>query len=144
MKYKKETVTNWEMYLTIEGNSEKMHMNVWDIPSHSIDMWGIFPNIDRDIKHVIDIIGPKWALLIVTHLARHTLRFGELIKAIPEINPKTLAQRLNELEEYGIVIRKQYETIPPKVEYSLTEKGKMLGPICFSMGEWARRYSNKK
>jgi len=107
-------------------------------------IWEKFPNIDLDIEYVMGIIGPKWTLLIMTHLCRMgIMRFGEFIKAIPGINPKTLAQRLNELEEHNLVSRKQYETIPPKVEYSLTEKGKAMGTFCYAIGEWAKIYPKK-
>jgi len=136
---KNDIVTKWEIYLTVEQNKEKKKFNIWEV-NPNVNIWEIYPSIEKDVKYVIDIIGPKWALLITAHLARRTMRFGELIKAIPDINPKTLAQRLTELEENGIVTRKQYETIPPKVEYSLTEKGILLAPIYFAMCEWSKRY----
>ena len=74
------------------------------------------------IRHALDVLGPKWTLLIVAYL-KETRRFGELKRMIPGISEKVLIQRLRSLEAHGFVSRKEFSVIPPKVEYSLTKNG---------------------
>jgi DNA-binding HxlR family transcriptional regulator len=82
------------------------------------------------IGTVLDIIGTKWTFLIIRDLlVENTLRFSELLKSLEGISPKTLSLRLKELEEQGIVSRTIYPEVPPRVEYTITEKGKRLEPI---------------
>jgi DNA-binding HxlR family transcriptional regulator len=82
------------------------------------------------------IIGGRWKIPILYHLAPSTMRFSELRRALLPITPKMLAQQLRELERDGIVKRKIYPQIPPKVEYSLTPTGKSLQPIVVAMCRW--------
>ena len=77
----------------------------------------------------LKIIGGKWRLRIINELSTDRKRFGELKRLIPEISEKMLIQELKALAAYDIVRRKAYREIPPKVEYSLTEKGKKVLPI---------------
>jgi DNA-binding HxlR family transcriptional regulator len=83
----------------------------------------------------------KWMLLVLTELYFHgTQRFNELLENIRQINPKVLSKRLKEMEERGLVTRKKYNEIPPRVEYSLTEKGRELVKSFKDIGRWAIRW----
>jgi DNA-binding HxlR family transcriptional regulator len=94
------------------------------------------------IRYALDIIGGKWSILILWNIIRfNTIRYGELKKRIPEISHKVLSQQLKELETYGIINRIEYFQIPPKVEYSLTEKGKTLVPLVELINEWGQNNS---
>ena len=85
----------------------------------------------------IRYIGGRWKVPIVWHLFSGTMRFSELRRAMPACTPKMLTQQLRELEEDGIVARKVYPEVPPKVEYSLTERGASLKPVVRAMCDWA-------
>ncbi|WP_027088038.1 winged helix-turn-helix transcriptional regulator [Cohnella panacarvi] len=79
------------------------------------------------IAKTLDIIGTKWTFLIIRDLLiEGTLRFGDLLKSMNGISPKTLSLRLRELEDHGLLSRKVYPEVPPRVEYTLTEQGKRL------------------
>lgn len=86
------------------------------------------------VEATMRIIGGKWKPIILCHLKHGKMRTGELRRAIPNITQKMLTQQLRELEDDGIVARKVYNQIPPKVEYSLTDYGhslnKILGDLC--------------
>mgnify|MGYP002651795917 CR=1 FL=1 len=87
------------------------------------------------------VIGGKWKMLILWHLGKEgTKRFGELKALMPGITQRMLVNQLRELEDDLIVERKVYPVVPPKVEYSLTEKGKSLMPILDSMYKWGKNY----
>ncbi|WP_234122418.1 winged helix-turn-helix transcriptional regulator [Clostridium hydrogenum] len=90
----------------------------------------------------LDIIGGKWKPIILWYLSSSTLRFGELKKKMPKITQKMLTQQLKSLEENELINRVVYNEIPPKVEYSLTDKGKTLVPILAGLSEWAHEYIN--
>lgn len=92
--------------------------------------------IECSIERALDVLNGKWTFLILRDLFSGTKRFGELRKSLSGVSPKTLSERLKELEEKGIIIRTAYATIPPTVEYSLTEKGFSLKPIIKSMKVW--------
>lgn len=78
----------------------------------------------------LDVIGTKWTFLIIRDLLiEGTLRFSELLKSMDGISPKTLSLRLKVLEEHRVVERKVFPEVPPRVEYTLTEKGKRLESI---------------
>ncbi|OBZ17303.1 MULTISPECIES: helix-turn-helix domain-containing protein [Bacillales] len=88
------------------------------------------PGVPCVIGDVLDIIGNKWTFLIIRDLlVDHTLRFSELMKSLEGISPKTLSLRLKVLEEQGIVSRTIYPEVPPRVEYTITDKGKRLEPV---------------
>jgi len=82
------------------------------------------------------VIGSKWTMMILYNLCTGTKRFGELQRALNGISPKTLTERLKQLEEDGIVNKKIYAQIPLKVEYSLTEKGISLRKIINQLDAW--------
>ncbi|MBO7556713.1 MAG: helix-turn-helix transcriptional regulator [Alphaproteobacteria bacterium] len=92
---------------------------------------------------VFDIIGDHWKVKIVECLLNGTKRFGELRKSMGNITQKVLTSNLRKLEDKGVLIRKVYAQIPPKVEYRLTAMGKKLKPIIDSMVEWSNEYAEK-
>ena len=93
---------------------------------------------DCPITATIDIIGGKWKPVIIWILIQESKRFGELHKSIPGIALKVLSRQLKELEASGIIIRKAYPEVPPKVEYSLSEKGRSLTNIMQLIATWSR------
>ena len=80
----------------------------------------------------LNILSGKWKLKILWHLSKGTIRFNELQRLLGGITTKTLTGQLRELEEQGIVVRKVFPEVPPKVEYSLSEIGTTLNPSCRS------------
>lgn len=90
------------------------------------------------IRNVLSRFSGKWSMLILCVLAESgTARFSVISKAIPDISPKVLADTLKNLEKYGLVSRKLYPEVPPKVEYALTEMGISLMPILNQLVSWA-------
>lgn len=88
-------------------------------------------------ESALEILIGKWKPVILLQLISNgTMRFGELQKAIPNINKKMLTQQLRELEYNDIVHRKVYNQIPPKVEYSISEYGKSLSTVLQAMNDW--------
>ncbi|MCX7711568.1 MAG: helix-turn-helix transcriptional regulator [Clostridia bacterium] len=96
------------------------------------------------MEMAMDLIGGKWKVLILWHLAEKVLRFNELKRLFPEVTQKMLTQQLKDLEENGLINRKVYAQVPPKVEYSLTDFGKTLMPVLYSLNQWGREYSDEK
>jgi len=94
------------------------------------------------IASAMQIIGNKWTALILRDLFGGPKRFCELEKSVGGINPRTLSQRLDDLEVHGIITRKSYAEVPPRTEYSLTSKGKDLLPILRQMATWGTKYYN--
>ena len=91
------------------------------------------------ITTTLKVIGAKWTALILRELLDGTRRFGELQKALPGISPRTLSLRLDQLARDGIVSKKIYKTIPLKVEYSITDRGRSLGDIIATMRKWGEK-----
>ncbi|WP_196894010.1 winged helix-turn-helix transcriptional regulator [Aureivirga marina] len=85
--------------------------------------------IECPVGKALKIIGGKWRLRILNEIGEEKRRFGELKRLIPDISEKMLIQELKTLMEYNLVSKKSYHQIPPKVEYSLTEKGKKVFPV---------------
>lgn len=81
------------------------------------------------VNEALKVIGGKWSLLIINVIDKDKKRFGELKRLIPAISEKMLIQELKRLTSYGVLNRKAYREIPPRVEYSLTDHGKKLIPI---------------
>ncbi|WP_288761454.1 helix-turn-helix domain-containing protein [uncultured Lacticaseibacillus sp.] len=88
------------------------------------------------VEATMDIIGGKWKTIILCHLRHGMMRTGDLRRAIPAITQKMLTQQLRELENDGIVHREVYEQVPPRVEYSLTERGESLNQILSMLCTW--------
>jgi len=91
------------------------------------------PKSDCPVGRTADIVCGKWTLLIVRDLAEGRSRFCELERSLTGISPRTLSLRLRALEEEGIVERRTFPEVPPRVEYALTEKGRALVPIVETM-----------
>jgi DNA-binding HxlR family transcriptional regulator len=92
------------------------------------------------IEMVVQLIGGKWKVVILHHLlSSEVLRFNELQRKVKGSTQKMLTQQLRELERDGLVSRKIYPVVPPKVEYRLTKKGESLRAIIVSMDEWGRQ-----
>lgn len=92
------------------------------------------------IQAVIRVIGGKWKVLILWHIGEGIKRFTQINREIPSITKKMLSQQLKELGEDGMLRRKVYAEVPPKVEYSLTEKGKSILPLLNEMCEWGKTH----
>ena len=93
------------------------------------------------VTPVIQMLQGKWKLQIIYELCiQSPMRFGELKKMLKPITNTMLTNALKELEEDGLVHRKQYNEIPPRVEYSLTEKGKDLLPVFYAISQWGMKY----
>lgn len=85
------------------------------------------------------LIGGKWKPLVLWYLATQGIkRFSEIRKFLRKVTHRTLTSQLRQLEEDGLIFRKTYPVVPPKVEYGLTKKGKTLEPLLFHMCQWAR------
>ncbi|WP_456242935.1 winged helix-turn-helix transcriptional regulator [Spirabiliibacterium falconis] len=95
------------------------------------------------VYDTLDIIGGKWKVLIVHHLTQGTQRFNALRRAMPNITQRMLTLQLRELEASGIVQRKVYPEVPPKVEYSLTKLGESLLPVIQAMHDWGAKYARQ-
>ena len=96
------------------------------------------------VETTLTLIGDKWKVLILRDLMPGTKRFGELKKSVGNVSQKVLTAQLRAMEESGLVNRKVYAEVPPRVEYSLTELGKSLKPILDSMRAWGEDYKKQQ
>lgn len=96
------------------------------------------------VETTLTLIGDKWKVLILRDLLPGTKRFGELKKSIGSVSQKVLTAQLRAMEENGLVHRKVYAEVPPRVEYSLTELGQSLKPILDSMWAWGEGYQKQQ
>ncbi|HEX4414167.1 MAG TPA: helix-turn-helix domain-containing protein [Lacipirellulaceae bacterium] len=96
------------------------------------------------VETAIEIIGGRWKVLILQELFTGTKRFSELHRALAGVSHRTLTQQLRELEGHGIIKRKIYREVPPKVEYSLTPMGETLRPVIGVIHDWAEKYSQAR
>lgn len=95
---------------------------------------------DCPVHKTLELLSGKWRTHIIYELCKcGTMRFGELKKAYPQITNTMLTHTLRDLEKIGIIERKQFNEIPPHVEYSLTEKGRELLPVFFEMYKWGEK-----
>lgn len=91
------------------------------------------------VRNVVSRFGNKWALLVVLVLSEHeNVRFNELCRLIPDVSSRVLSGTLRTLEADGLVARKVYPVVPPKVEYRLTDIGHSLVPFIIQLTEWAQ------
>ena len=96
------------------------------------------------IAGAMEIIGNKWTALILRDMTTGPKRFTEFERSIEGINPRTLSQRLDDLEAHGIVTKQSFSEVPPRIEYCLTEKGEDLIPIIQQMALWGDKYYDTK
>ena len=95
------------------------------------------------VETTLTLISDKWKVLILRDLLPGTKRFGELRKSIGHVSQKVLTAQLRQMEQSGLVNRKVYAEVPPKVEYSLTDVGYSLKPILDAMWTWCEEYQKK-
>ncbi len=86
------------------------------------------------------LIQGKWAILIMHHVSNGPIRFNELLRKMPKMTHATLSNQLKQLEEEGLIERKEYAQIPPKVEYSLTDIGRKFDPVLTSIQQFGLDY----
>lgn len=92
------------------------------------------------VSRALEALDGRWTILVVRDLLGGTRRFGELRDSLVGISPKTLTDRLRSLEAHGLVERRMYAEIPPRVEYSLTESGRSLEPVLAALADWGRTH----
>lgn len=95
------------------------------------------------VETTLQLIGDKWKVMILHHLMNGTMRFGELKKAIGTVSQKVLTAQLRDMEEKGLLTRKVYAEVPPRVEYTLTETGYSLKPVLDAMCAWGAAYQKQ-
>lgn len=92
------------------------------------------------LANALSILGNKWSALILRDLVGGPKRFGELERSLAGISPRTLSQRLDDLEACGVISKKSFAEMPPRVEYTLTAKGIDFVPALQQMAEWGAKY----
>lgn len=97
------------------------------------------PRNPARVCQTLTVIGGKWRTQIICQLLPGTKRFGELQRSLDCITQRVLTWELRQLEKDGIIVRTMYPTIPPKVEYSLTDRGRKLELVFTAMGTWAEQ-----
>lgn len=100
--------------------------------------------LDCPVATTINLIGNKWKLLIIRDLLNGTKRFGELRKSLSGISQRVLTANLRELESDGLIDRKVFAEVPPRVEYSLNKTGHSLNAVIDVMADWGNRYKNNQ
>jgi DNA-binding HxlR family transcriptional regulator len=96
--------------------------------------------IECPMEATLDLIGGKWKGVILFRIGEQTRRFNELSRLICKISPRTLTKQLRELESDGLIHRKIYAEVPPKVEYTLTPKGETLRPVLEVLMAWGQEH----
>lgn len=91
------------------------------------------------VEAALDIIGGKWKAILLFRILEETRRFGELRKLVPGMTQRMLTNQLRELEQDGLIARKVYPQVPPKVEYSITNFGASLEPVLQELRKWAEK-----
>lgn len=105
----------------------------------------VFDEISCPITATMKVLGGKWKPILINAIYMTApARFGELTRSVKGITQSMLTQQLRELEEDGLISRKIYAEIPPRVEYTLTEFGLTLSPIMQAMAKWGKEYRIKK
>lgn len=121
----------------IDNNNEVINKSMYDSET------------ECPLIYALNIVGAKWKLPIMWYvLENEPIRYNELKRQVKGITNTMLTKSLRELEEHGLIIRNEYNTNPPKVEYSLSEQGKALLPTLDALSEWGKKqmkiYKNKK
>ena len=101
----------------------------------------IISNKTCNLKEVLDIIGGKWAMPIIYNLSKGKMRFKEIERTVDGINTRMLVKELKNMETNGIITREVFATVPPTVEYALTNKGEKLLPSITSLYNWGLEFS---
>ncbi|OPH46810.1 HxlR family transcriptional regulator [Paenibacillus ferrarius] len=101
------------------------------------------PLFKSSVEMTLKVMGGKWKPVILCHLTDGIKRFGELKRGMPDITQKMLTQQLRELEDDGIIDRKVYTQVPPKVEYSLTEYGFTITAVLDVMADWGFKHKGR-
>jgi DNA-binding HxlR family transcriptional regulator len=96
------------------------------------------------VEATLDLIGGKWKGVVLFNLMQGTKRFNELRRALPDCSQRMLTKQLRELEDVGLLARKVYAEVPPRVEYSLTDLGKTLAPVVKALFSWGTNYLIRK
>ncbi|AEI38168.1 winged helix-turn-helix transcriptional regulator [Zymomonas mobilis] len=99
-------------------------------------------NAGCPVEGTLNLIDGKWKGVILYHLFEKTLRFNELRRRFPDITQRMLTKQLRELEKHALVIRTVYPVVPPKVEYSLSKRGRSLEPVIMALKIWGDKYLN--
>ena len=99
---------------------------------------------DCPVEYTASLLGNKWKPLILRELLTGTKRYNELTRNVAGISAKVMTENLRELEEDGVIARKVYPEVPPRVEYSLSEKGRDLEDIINAMKEYGLKYKERK
>jgi DNA-binding HxlR family transcriptional regulator len=97
-----------------------------------------------EIAATLSVLSGKWKLLIIWTLYRGTTRFNALKRGLPGLTQHTLTAQLRDLESEGIVSRRIFAEVPPRVEYSLTKHGKTLGPVLRTLAQWGRTHLTRR
>jgi DNA-binding HxlR family transcriptional regulator len=95
------------------------------------------------VETTLRVIGGKWKAVILWYLHERVLRFGELKRSIPGVTQRMLTQQLRELEDDGVIVRKVFAEVPPKVEYSISDLGLSLVPILKLMCRWGTEHQKR-
>lgn len=95
------------------------------------------------VETTLQLIGDKWKVLILRDLLPGTKRFGELKKSIGSVSQKVLTAQLRDMEDKGLLSRKVYAEVPPRVEYTLTQTGYSLKPVLDALAHWGEEYKTK-
>src|SRR3989338_3512644 len=98
----------------------------------------------RPLEAASYVVGGKWKSVILYRLLNNTVRFNELLRSIPDVTRRMLTLQLRELEKDGLISRKVYHQVPPKVEYSLTSLGKALEENLELLRQWGEKYLKSK
>lgn len=95
------------------------------------------------VATTVQLVGSKWKLLILRDLLVEKKRYNELKKSLPDISQKVLTSTLKSMVDDGLIIRKAYPVVPPKVEYSLSPLGESMRPVIQVMEQWGNDYKSK-
>lgn len=96
------------------------------------------------VEATLQLIDGKWKGVILFHLSERTMRFNEIARKLENVTQRTLTHQLRELERDGLVRRKVYAEVPPKVEYSLTKRGVSLKPVIDALKSWGDRNVDRR
>jgi DNA-binding HxlR family transcriptional regulator len=92
------------------------------------------------LANALSVLGNKWSALILRDISEAPRRFSELEKSLKGISPRTLSQRLDDLEACGIITKKSFAEMPPRIEYTITKKGRDFIPALQELAEWGAKY----